>query len=29
MDMNPARIGYLEINGDVVIQDTQDITIIA
>jgi len=29
MDMNPARIAYFEINGDVIIQDTQDITIVA
>lgn len=27
MDMSPAKIAYFEINGDVVIQDTQDITI--
>lgn len=29
MDVQPARIGYLEVNGDVIIQDTQDFTIVA
>lgn len=29
MDINPARIAYFEINGDVVVQDIQNITIIA
>jgi len=27
MDMSPARIGYFEINGDVIVSDIQDITI--
>ncbi len=29
MDMNPARIAYFEINGDVIIEDARDITIVA
>lgn len=29
MDMNPANITYFEINGDVIIPDTQDIKIVA
>lgn len=29
MDMNPARIAYFEINGDVIIPDTLDVTIVA
>jgi len=27
MDMQPSRIGYFEINGDIIIPDTQDILI--
>lgn len=29
MDMNPARIAYLEINGDIIIEDKRDIYIVA
>ena len=29
MDMNPARIAYFEINGDIIIEDKRDIYIVA
>ena len=29
MDMNPAKIGYFEINGNIIIEDKRDLTIIA
>ena len=29
MDMNPAKIAYFEINGDIIIEDKRDLTIIA
>jgi len=29
MDMNPARIGYFEINGEIHLDDTRDIAIVA
>ena len=29
MDMNPVRIGYFEINGDVIIEDKRDYMIVA
>lgn len=29
MDISPAKINYFEINGDVIIPDTQDIKIVA
>ena len=27
LNMSPARIGYFEISGDIIIPDTQDVTI--
>jgi hypothetical protein len=29
MDMNPAKIGYFEISGNIIIEDKRDLTIIA
>jgi hypothetical protein len=29
MDMNPVRIGYFEINGNIIIEDNRDFTIVA
>lgn len=27
LDMSPAKIGYFEISGDIIVPDTQDVTI--